>query len=120
MTSTGDRHTPSIPFDRDSSRLWVGMLVTEKDRTPVVYDPTLPGVPTGQVYLFNVNRGTLVPYRRDIVSRYLQDVSPEERRQVRSSVSAAWKTARRDFVKQRSRRRQSVQHSPQPDEDDED
>jgi hypothetical protein len=105
-------------FDSASSRVWVGLLVTEKDQTPVVYDPTLPGVPSGQVYLFNADRGALVPYKKDIVSRYLREVSPEERRQMRSAVSAAWKAARKDFVRQRSRRGTAARNEQPADEEE--
>ena len=110
---------PSPPIlDSASSRVWVGLLVTEKDQTPVIYDPTLPGVPSGQVYLFNAGRGALVPYKKEIVSRYLREVSPEERRQMRSAVSAAWKAARRDFLRQRSRRGAGVRGEQPADEEE--
>ncbi len=117
MATELNGHAAVNPFSTGSSRVWVGLLITEKDQTPVVYDPTLPGVPSDQVYLFNVNRGALVPYKKDIVSRFLRDVSPEERRQVRSTVSSTWKTARREFVRSRATRRKVVPVIP-PDDDD--
>lgn len=101
---TGERGVQA-PFERDPGRTWVGWMENERERTPVMYDPTLPGVPTGQVYLYHADRGALVPYQRRIVVGFLRDADGEERKELRRVMNAGWKRARREFLRGRTVRR---------------
>lgn len=86
-------------FDLNKPKTWVGVLETSSARVPVLFDAKLPEAPTGQIYLFNLERGAIVQYRWNTVKERLRDVDPEERLQLKLMCEMELKPVRREFLK---------------------
>lgn len=78
---------------------WYGKLETSTKSVLVIFDPKLPQAPTGQIYLFNTERGAVVRYVWSVVSEHLQDLSAEEQQAAQEQLAKDWKVARRCFLK---------------------
>jgi hypothetical protein len=90
-------------IDPNSMVIWWGKLDAPGLNTTVVYDPSLPGMPTGQIYLYNAVRNSIIPYDWNIVRRYLKDVDPSELRLMQRTLGHKWQTVREEFVKASNR-----------------
>ncbi len=86
-------------LDLGRSSRWYGKLETSTRFMLVIFDPKLPPAPTGQVYLFNAERGAIVQYMWSVVSERLRDLTAEEQKAAQGQLEQAWKTARRNFLK---------------------
>jgi hypothetical protein len=82
----------------NQSKTWYGMLETSQSRTPVVYEPKLPSPPTGQIYLFNLERGEVLPYQWSIVQERLRDLPSDQESAVKAEVAAPLREAIKAFL----------------------
>ncbi len=85
------------------TRKWYGKLETPEFSTPVIFDPNLPGMPTGQVYLYNSQRDAIVPYQWQTVQQYLRELDAQERQEVQRELGDRWRAVRRSYLKNRKR-----------------
>jgi hypothetical protein len=60
------------------NEVWYGYLDAGEKSSPVVLDPTLNTANPKTVYLFNLTRGEILEYRREIVEPKLRELTPEE------------------------------------------
>jgi len=86
-------------LDLNSNKTWYGMLVTSKSSSPVIFDPKLPAAPTGQVYLYNMERKAIVQYLWSAVKERLQDLPAQEKQQIKQLSEKDWKAARKEFLR---------------------
>ena len=88
-------------FNTRGTKRWYGVLETSRGRTPVIYDPSLPEAPKGQVYLYNTEREAIVAYDMAIVSERLRDADADEARELKKATGKAFKSAMDAFVSAR-------------------
>jgi hypothetical protein len=88
------------------STTWYGVLETRLGSVEVAWDPRLPLAPTGQVYLFNLERQAIVTYMWDKLRPLLRDVTGAEARQMRSQMADPLRQARKSFLKTHGSRSQ--------------
>ena len=86
-------------IDPGASKLWYGRHETPDHTTPVIYDPTLPGMPSGQVYLYNAARDAMVPYQLSAVERFLKAADKEETRDLKQALGKRFKAVRKEYLK---------------------
>jgi hypothetical protein len=89
--------------------LWLGFLDAGERSSPVVRDPTLDTGNPATIYLFNLMRGRILEYRRDIVELKLREFLPQESSMVKA-LQDAFQVAREDFTPRGGRR--STSSSP--------
>ena len=77
--------------------LWLGYLEAGKSASPVVRDSSLDTGNPATIYLFNLMRGRILEYRKDIVELKLRELSPEES-SMANALQAAFQTARDGFT----------------------
>jgi len=83
--------------------LWFGFLDAGKKGGPVVRDVTLgTGTPT-TFYLFNLNRGAILEYRRDIAEPKLRELTEKEMELV-DELREAFERARKGFTPREERK----------------
>ena len=83
--------------------LWFGYLNAGEKGGPVVRDVTLgTGTPT-TFYLFNLNRGAILGYRRDIAEPKLRELTEEEMETV-DELRQAFEQARKKFTPREARK----------------
>ena len=83
--------------------LWFGYLNAGKKGGPVVRDVTLgTGTPT-TFYLYNMNRGAILEYRRDIAEPKLRELTEEEMKTV-DELRQAFEQARKKFTPREARK----------------
>ncbi len=58
--------------------LWFGFLQAGSKGSPVVLDPSLDTCRPSTVYLFNLKKGRILEYRRDIVESKLRELTADE------------------------------------------
>lgn len=88
-------------LNKNRKTTWYGKLETATSSTEVIYDPTLPEAPKDRVYLYNVERGQVIPYVWEIVKDLLNEAEGEERTGIKSRAGKRWKTARKTFMQGR-------------------
>ncbi len=86
-------------IDPSATKLWYGRHETPGQCTQVIFDPTLPGMPSGQVYLYNAARDALVPYELKTVEKFLKDVDKEEARELKTALNDRFRAARKAYLK---------------------
>ncbi len=82
--------------------IWFGMLEAGASSSPVARDHELDTGNPATVYLFNLRRGAIGEYRRDIVEAKLRDLTAEEDH-LRAEIDAAFARARSGFTPRRQR-----------------
>ena len=100
------------------------MLEAGASTSPVARDSAYDTGNPATVYLFNLKRGAIGEYRRDIVEVKLRELSEDEEH-LRTEIGAAFDSARTGFVPRRHRLirspepvRRSEAREPEPDIDD--
>jgi len=88
-------------LNKNRKTTWYGKLETATSSTEVIYDPTLPEAPKNRVYLYNVERGQVIPYVWEIVKDLLSEAEGEERTRIKSRAGKRWKAARKTFMQGR-------------------
>lgn len=86
-------------FDPGSARIWYGCHETPEQSTQVIFDPTLPGMPAGQVYLYNAARDSIVRYDLKTVQHFLKDLGKAEAKQAQASMGKRWRMVRKEYMK---------------------
>jgi hypothetical protein len=103
------------------STLWFGYLEAGEKTSPVVRDDSLSTGRNSTVYLFNLNKGRILEYRRDIVGSKLRDLNDEESAMV-ASLRLAFDQAREGFQPRGSMKPpqppRMPKKAPQPEEED--
>jgi hypothetical protein len=77
--------------------LWFGFLEAGGKGSPVVRDPSLDTGRSSTVYLFNLRKGRILEYRRDIVETKLRELTAEEA-EVAASLQQAFEASRATFT----------------------
>ena len=87
---------------KGKKNLWYGYLEAGANSTPVLRDARLNTGNPKTVFLFNLARGRILEYSRDIVESKLRELKSRESAAI-AELDAGYKEARRDF-KDRSAR----------------
>jgi hypothetical protein len=82
--------------------LWFGYLEAGETGSPVVRDVTL-GTGTPTFYLFNLNKGAILEYRRDIAEPKLRELTEEEKETI-DELRQAFEHARKGFTPREARK----------------
>jgi hypothetical protein len=83
--------------------LWFGYLDAGKKGSFVVRDVTLGTGTPATFYLFNLNRGAILEYRRDIAEPKLRELTEKEADKV-DELRAAFEQARKGFTPREERK----------------
>ena len=81
---------------KKSSPVWYGFLQAGDRSSPVIRDDRLDTGNHKTMYLFNLNRNSILEYSREVVEPKLRDLKPDESVTV-AELDAAYKKARRTF-----------------------
>jgi hypothetical protein len=82
---------------KKKNALWMGFLDAGEKGSPVVRDPKLNTGNPATIYLFNLMRGRILEYRKEVVEPKLRELSPEESSMV-TPLQDAFSEARKDFT----------------------
>lgn len=85
-------------FDSSTMSIWYGRLKTAKSTTVVIFDPTLPKAPNGQIYLYNADRGAIIKYVETVVTPLLEDVDNTELGEIKKALKKRWASVRKAFI----------------------
>ena len=86
-------------IDPKSMAIWWGKLESPEADIPVIFDPSLPGMPTGQICMYNAVRNAIVPYHSGVVQQFLRDMEPSELKAIKKALGKKWRAARKEYVK---------------------
>jgi hypothetical protein len=95
----------------------MGFLEAGKSSSPVVRDASLDTGNPRTIYLFNLSRGRILEYRKDIVEQKLRELSDNESSMVQN-MESAFHQARAGFTPRGIRRTVSVRppkSQPEPE-----
>lgn len=77
--------------------LWMGFLDAGKKSSAVVRDHSLDTGNPATIYLFNLVKGRILEYRKDIVEAKLRELTPDESDMIQA-LHDAFETANASFV----------------------
>ena len=100
--------------------LWFGYLEAGEKGGPVVRDVTLGTGTPATFYLFNLNRGAILEYRRDIAEPKLRELTEEEKETI-EELRQAFEHARKGFTPREARKPKPLpptRKKPRVEEDD--
>jgi hypothetical protein len=108
---------------RSKSSLWYGYLNAGQRSSPVLLDERLATGNPKTLYLFNLSRGEILEYAREIVEKKLRELKPAESGIV-AELDAGYKKARRNFKSHVAHNRTKgtvtvVENKPEQNEDSE-
>ncbi len=83
--------------------LWFGYLEAGEKGGPVVRDVTLGTGTPATFYLFNLNRGAILEYRRDIAEPKLRELTAEEMETI-EDLRQAFEQVRKKFTPREARK----------------
>jgi hypothetical protein len=96
--------------------LWLGFLDAGKSSSPVVRDSSLDTGNPATIYLFNLARGSILEYRKDIVEQKLRELTTDESSQAKE-LESAFQQAKAGFTPRRRRHLSSARpRRPEPEE----
>jgi hypothetical protein len=81
---------------KSKESLWYGYLNAGARSSPVLRDERLDTGSTKTLYLFNLVRGDILEYAREIVEKKLRELKPAESGFI-AELDAGYKKARRNF-----------------------
>jgi hypothetical protein len=84
---------------QDCKVVWYGKMKIDNKEIPVVFDPLLVPSIKGCIYLYNLERDSIVQYTWNIVHKLLHDLDKNEKNSVKKDVDPKWKAARKRFTK---------------------
>jgi len=84
---------------QDCKVVWYAKLKIDDREIPVVYDPLLVPSINGCIYLYNLERDSIVQYTWNIVQKLLVDLDKNEKSTIKKAVDAKWKAAQKRFTK---------------------
>lgn len=96
--------------------LWYGYLEAGDKSTPVVFDRRLDTGNPETVYLFNLERDTIVPYKRAIVDAKLRELGAHETGLIGRLKSAYTRARRRSGMRLHRTPGFSSRPAPRPDD----
>ena len=96
------------------SSLWFGFLEAGAKGSLVVRDHTLDTGTTRTIYLFNLEKGRILEYRRDIAEPKLRELTDDERTRVQE-IRKAFEKARNGFTPRVVLRPPRAQRRPEPE-----
>ena len=96
------------------SSLWFGYLEAGAKGSPVVRDTLMDTGITGTVYLFNLAKGRILEYRRDIVEPKLRELNETERETLKE-LRKAFDKAREGFTPRATLRPPRRRPKPEPE-----
>jgi len=82
--------------------LWYGYLEAGNRSSPVIRDERLDTGSKKTVFLFNLERGEILEYSRDVVEPKLRELKSSEAKSIKK-LDAAYAEARRNFKDHRAR-----------------
>jgi hypothetical protein len=94
--------------------LWFGYLEANTKGSPVVRDTSMDTGTPATIYLFNLKKGQILEYRRDIVEPKLRELTKEETETVKE-LKRAFEKARNGFTPRAMRRMPSAPRKPRPE-----
>jgi hypothetical protein len=94
--------------------LWFGYLEANAKGSPVVRDTSMDTGTPATIYLFNLKKGQILEYRRDIVEPKLRELTDEETQTVKE-LKRAFEKARNGFTPRAMRRMPSAPRKPRPE-----
>jgi hypothetical protein len=109
---------------KTKSPLWYGHLEAGNRSSAVIRDERLDTGSRKTVFLFNLARGEILEYSRDVVEPKLRELKPSEAKTIKK-LDAAYAEARRNFKDRRARplnipeKGASARRPVEPQEDDE-
>jgi hypothetical protein len=83
--------------------LWFGFLEAGEKGSPVIRDLSLDTGQSWTMYLFNLRKGRIIEYRRDIAEPKLRELTQEELDGV-ADMEAAYNLVRPDFIPRAEKR----------------
>ncbi len=84
------------------NEIWYGYLEAGEKSGPVLLDPRLSTGKSDTIYLFNLLRGQILEYNRNIVEPKLRGLKPEEKK-LMAELESAYAQARRSFAPRMAR-----------------
>jgi DNA replication initiation complex subunit (GINS family) len=81
---------------KGKSFCWYGYLMAGSRSSPVLQDRRLETGNPKTIYMFNLKRGEIIQYAREIVEQKLRDLKPDETAFI-EDLDAGYKKARRSF-----------------------
>lgn len=94
--------------------LWFGFLEAGEKGSPVVRDLSMDTGNPATIYLFNLKKGRILEYRREIVEPKLRELTDEET-EVMSAMRKAFESARSGFAPRATLRPSSPPRRPKPE-----
>jgi hypothetical protein len=79
------------------NNLWYGYLEAGSKSSPVLMDRRLNTGDSNTLYLFNLNRGEILEYKREIIEPKLRELSAEEQK-LCGELKSAFGKARAGFI----------------------
>lgn len=85
------------------TRLWFGFLEAGEKGGPVIRDRSLNTGQSSTIYLFNLRKGRIIEYKRDIVESKLRELTPDEL-DVVAEMESAFELAKSGFTPRAAQR----------------
>lgn len=82
-----------------ANALWYGFLDAGEKSSPVVFDPRLDTGNPQTIYLFNLQRDMIVPYKREVVDAKLRELGTDEAALIARLKSSYTKARRRSGLR---------------------
>jgi len=94
--------------------LWFGYLEAKEKGSPVVRDTSMDTNNSSTIYLYNLKKGKILEYRRDIVEPKLRELTDEETKTA-TELRKAFQLARDGFTPRALLRSPSPPRKPRPE-----
>jgi hypothetical protein len=94
--------------------LWFGYLEANEKGSPVVRDLSMDTGTSSTIYLFNLKKGRILEYRREIVEPKLRELTEEEN-ELMKEMRKAFDSARNGFTPRAILKPRSPARRPKPE-----
>ncbi len=84
-------------IDESSKSVWYGYIVSSTAKTKVIFEPQMDWAPPGQIYIYNVTKGAIIKYVKELVMSKLVEMTEEERKELEEEHGEEWRKARKAF-----------------------
>lgn len=92
-----------------NKNIWIGYLDAGSKSSPVLIDQGLDTGNQKTQYIFNLNRGEVIEYNRDVVGTKLRELLPEENGYIKE-LKAVYNKVQKEFTP-RTRRSRAISES---------
>ena len=96
------------------SSLWFGFLEAGDKGSPVVRDASMDTGTPATIYMFNLRKGRILEYRREIVEPKLRELTEQET-EIMQEMRKAFESARSGFTPRATLRLHSTPRRPKPE-----